>query len=289
MEVLREFDPWKGPLCTCPPKYSLQPYTGCPFSCLYCYATSYIRRRFEPKKNFIERLKRDLRRADKEKIINMSTSSDPYPPIEEKLMLTRKALQLILSHGFKVLITTKGNLVARDRDLLENRPAAVMITITTLDERLARKLEPGAPSPEERLRALKALGGVPKGIRLDPLIPGVNDDEEAIKEVLVKARAAGAQHVTTSTYKAKPDNLARMAKIFPRLKELYARGIKIGSYRYLPEETRKKMLEPVVEISKNLGMTVAFCREGFPFDAPSCDGSHLIYTRSNVNKQMPFQ
>jgi len=146
LEVLREFDPWKGELCTCPKKYSLQPYTGCSFMCLYCYATAYIGRRpSEPKKNFLERLERDLRKADRAKIVNLSTSSDPYPLIEAKYKLTRGALELLRKHGFKILITTKGSLVARDKDILKSSKAAVMITVTTLDSSLARELEPGAP------------------------------------------------------------------------------------------------------------------------------------------------
>jgi len=283
-EVLREFDPWNGPLCTCPRKYSLQPYTGCPFSCLYCYATSYIRHKFHPKKNFLERLERDLKKADRNKIINMSTSSDPYPPIEEKLGLTRKALELIYKYGFKTLITTKGVVVVRDADILE-RIGAVMITITTLDDGLARKLEPGAPSPSERLEALAKLSSrVPVGVRIDPIVPGVNSDEEELRELVRAVKARGALHVTTSTYKAKPDNLARMSKLFPWLKELYSRGERVGGYRYLPKEVRKELLRPVVEEAEKLGLSYAFCREGFAFPAPSCDGSHLLQSRHLPSK-----
>ena len=281
-EVLREFDPWNGPLCTCPKKYSLQPYTGCPYSCLYCYATSYVRYKFAPKKNFLERLKRDLRKADKSRIVNLSTSSDPYPPIEEKLGLTRKAIETLKSYGFRILITTKGTIVVRDADLLQDG-GAVMITITTLDDDLARELEPGAPSPSERLEAISKLSPkVPVGVRIDPVVPGVNSEEEALKELVRVVRAKGALHVTTSTYKAKPDNLARMSKLFPHLKEMYKRGAKVGGYRYLPEETRRELLRPVVEEAQRLGMSYAFCREGFSFSAPSCDGSHLISVRRHL-------
>ena len=278
-EVLREFDPWNGPLCTCPRKYSLQPYTGCPFSCLYCYATSYVGRKFYPKKNFLQRLERDLRKADKGKVVNMSTSSDPYPHVEEKLGLTRKALELLRKYGFKVLITTKGTLFVRDVDLLKGS-GAVMVTITTLDDDLAKRLEPGAPPPSERLEAIaEASREVPVGVRVDPIIPGVNSSEEEIKELIKEVVKRGAKHVTASTYKAKPDNLKRMAKLFPHLENLYAKAEKVGSYRYLPREVREELLKPVVEVSKRLGITYAFCREGIPFEAPSCDGSHLIPRR----------
>ena len=278
-EVLREFDPWKGELCTCPRKYSLQPYTNCQFGCLYCYATSYIRQPFGPKKNFLERLKRDLKKADKSKVINMSTSSDPYPWIEEKLMLTRRAIELILRSGFKLLITTKSHLVSRDVDLLRTGNAAAMVTITTLDSDLAKKMEPAAPSPNLRLKALDALreSGVPFGVRIDPIVPGVNEDfEDVLKEVLER----GASHITFSIYKAKPDNLRRMAAIFPHLKDLYKRGVKIGGYTYLPTEVRSRIIKKIIETAdkykSKYKFTYAFCREGVITDSPSCDGSHLV-------------
>ncbi len=277
-EVLREFDPWKGELCTCPRKYSLQPYTNCQFGCLYCYATSYIRQPFGPKKNFLEKLRRDLRKADKSKIINMSTSSDPYPWIEEKLMLTRRAIELILRSGFKLLITTKSHLVSRDVDLLSTGNAAVMLTITTLDNDLAKKMEPGAPSPSLRLKALDVLreGGIPFGVRIDPIVPGVNEDfEDLLKEVLER----GASHITFSVYKAKPDNLRRMVAVFPHLKDLYKRGVKIGGYTYLPSEIRMRIIKKIVETTEKYkskyDFTYAFCREGIITGSPSCDGSHL--------------
>jgi len=226
----------------------------------------------------LRRLERDLKKADREKIVNISTSSDPYPTIELRYKLTRGALELLNKYGFKVLITTKGYLVVRDKDLLNKGNAAVMITITTLDESLAKKLEPGAPSPLRRLEALSELSssGIPVGVRIDPIIPGVNDDPQELRELVAKVRDAGALHVVTSTYKAKPDNFKRMVAVFPHLKRHYERGIRIGRYLYLPKEERLRLLKPIVEEAERLGLTWAFCREGFPFKAPSCDGSHLI-------------
>ncbi len=272
-------------MCTCPKKFSLQPYTGCPFSCLYCYATSYIKERGVPKKNFLERLRRDLTKIPIGSIINLSTSSDPYPPLEGKLLLTRKAIELLVKSGMKVLITTKSDLVSRDWDLIKIR-GAVMITITTLDVEKAKALEPGAPSPLKRLEAIRELTskGVRVGIRLDPVIPGVNDDPSEIEEVIREAKRAGAEHVVTSTYKAKPDNFKRMVSKFPHLKEIYKNAERVHGYLYLPKKYREKLLQPVVEAALRYGMTVATCREGLPqfFFAPSCDGSHMIGGESDV-------
>ena len=175
MDVIREFDPWGDPLCTCPKKYSFSPYAGCDHRCLYCYITSYIPRAFEcrPKKDIVERAERNLQHINKNLAISMANSSDPYPQVESKLKLTHSCLELFARERCRVLVITKSDLVARDADLLVQMPAAVSMTITTLNEKLSQRLEPNAPSPKRRLNAIKTLvsRGVPVAIRLDPIIP----------------------------------------------------------------------------------------------------------------------
>lgn len=286
LEVIREFDPWKSPLCTCPRKYSLHPYTGCSHFCLYCYATSYIGlKESKPKKDFLYKLKRDLSRINGDAIIELSTSSDPYPPIEEKLELTRRTLEILVKHGVRILITTKSNLVVRDYDLLKQAPASVMLTVTTLDDNLARIIEPNAPPPSSRIKAIETLRelGVPVGVRVDPVIPFVNDDPHEIRELVARVIQAGALHIVTSSYKAKWNNLRRLTENLPedyavKLKNLYReKGSWIHGYLYLPANYRRTMLKPVIEVAQQYGITYATCREGLSelFNSPSCDGSHL--------------
>ncbi len=295
-KVVNAFDPWGNPLCTCPPKYSLNPYTGCSHFCLYCYATSYIGLRpSTPKKDYKKRLLYDIAHViDPRYHIDISTSSDPYPPEEEQYQLTRWSLEQLLPRGFKVLIITKGALVARDKELLSKGNAAVTMTITTLDTSLARKLEPGASLPRLRIQALEELSsnGVPVGIRLDPILPFLNDSRDSIREVLEAARLAGARFVVTSTYKAKPDNFKRIIEAFPELekkyRELYRiKGERLYGYRYLPLEVRKRILLTVREEAMRLGMEYATCREGFAHlhTAPTCDGSHLIPNRVRLARR----
>ena len=286
--VLRRFDPWGSPLCTCPPKYSLHPYTGCSHMCLYCYATAYIGvRKSAPKNMFLKRLMGDLRRADRRLVVEMSTSSDPYPPEEKDHRLTRMALGLLIREGFKVLITTKGSLVLRDVDLLKRGATAVMMTITTLDEGLARLYEPGAPPPKARLKALETLSraGVPVGVRIDPIIPGLNDDPDELKELVRVVWERGVRFIVTSTYKARPDSLSRLSFTFPDMAEKWRRlyrseGVWMGGYWYLDQGLRKRLLTPILKTARRLGMEYAVCREGFKgkefFNSESCDGSHLI-------------
>ena len=113
--IIRPFDPWRSPLCTCPPKLSLDPYTGCEHGCLYCYASSYIKNfyRCRPKRNLIELVRRDLRRIPEDTLISMSNSSDPYPPMERRLKLTRRCLKEFRGRNLRILIVTKGDTILR--------------------------------------------------------------------------------------------------------------------------------------------------------------------------------
>ncbi len=255
--------------------------------CLYCYATAYVGRRpSQPKRDFIKRLARDLRRADPRLPVELSSSSDPYPPEEGFFGLTRSALKLLKAHNFRVLITTKGTLFTRDLELVDG----VMVTITTLDRELARKLEPNAPPPEERLKALKKASEVVRiGVRVDPIVPGLNDDRKRIKELLEAIRDAGAEHVVTSTYKARPDNFKRMVQAFPEMERewrrlYYSEGVRVGGYRYLSAQLRRRIMEYVVGEALKLGMSAATCREGFPdlLRAKSCDGTHLTLREKGI-------
>jgi len=106
-----------------------------------------------------------------------------------------------------VQIVTKSDLVTRDIDLLAAMKAAVAVTVTTLDDSLSLRLEPGAPSPKRRLFALNELSraGIPLSARIDPIIPGINDC--GIEDLVYSLHSAGVRHITSSTYKARPDSI----------------------------------------------------------------------------------
>jgi DNA repair photolyase len=156
--LLTVFDPWKSELCTCPPKMTFNPYTGCDHGCLYCYASSYIPQfpNCRPKKNLISRLKKEATRLDGE-LISISNSSDPYPQLEQKTELTRKCLRILAENSCRLQIITKSDIVIRDIDILKQVPCVVSITILTMNDRLSLKLEPGAPVSSRRLKAIETL------------------------------------------------------------------------------------------------------------------------------------
>ena len=239
------------------------------------------------KKNLLKRAARDLKRVDKCRVISMSNSSDPYPPMEAKFKLTRACLELFLREGCQVQVITKSDLVTRDIDLLSKMRCMVSFTITTLKRNLSQKLEPRAPPPERRLKAMKKLSsaGVPVSLRLDPIIPGLNDTEI---EQIVKAAATSAKHVTSSTFKPRPDSWHRVRRVFPeataKLAPLYfEHGERHHNSWYLPRELRLELMKRVKKACDENGLTFASCREGLRklTTGASCDGSHLISRKSS--------
>jgi DNA repair photolyase len=175
-------------------KYSLNPYVGCEHGCEYCYSPSTLRdewmginwgRFVRAKENIAEVLAREVKRKPKG-VVGVSTVTDPYQPVEAKLELTRKCIELLSRKGFPVSIQTKSRLVLRDVDLIVPEKFDVGVTITTMDRRLASRLEPGAPPPDVRAQVLEEFSsrGVETWLFLGPIIPGLNDSEESMRQVV---------------------------------------------------------------------------------------------------------
>jgi DNA repair photolyase len=187
---------------------SINPYRGCEHGCSYCYARPYheylgfsagldFESKIMVKENAPELLRRELSsRKWKPQQLAMSGVTDCYQPIERRLELTRRCLTVLAEFRNPVSIVTKNHLVTRDLDLLRelaaHHAAQVHLSINSLDGDLARKLEPRAASPRQRLAAVEALAraGVPVGVLVAPVIPALNDHE--LPAVLQAAKDAGA-------------------------------------------------------------------------------------------------
>ena len=289
MRILRWFDPWSNPWCTCPPKYTLNPYTGCGHRCRYCYITSYIRNAFNPriKSRIVKSLMRDLYSLGYGGTVAISYSSDPYTPPEDRLGIMRPILKLFKEYRWKVLLATKSRLVLRDLDIFRDMDVVVSITITTLDESLSLRLEPNASPPRDRLETIYRLSqeGIPVSVRIDPIIPFLNDDPVAIKMLVEAVLSCGANHIVSSVYKAKPDSMRRLVDDVgideSRFRRLYSSGFYLNGYRYAPTNYRFSILNYTRNIVKKMGGDIGFttCREGFPrLDDVNtfCDASHLL-------------
>ena len=290
--VIRLFDPWRSPLCTCPIKYTINPYTGCAHACLYCYARSYIKDFIKPrpKLDLAKRFIRDLLKIPTNSLMELSASSDPYTPQELRLQLTRSLLKLILRYrkgSIRVLIVTKSDIVLRDVDIIKELRSTVAITITTLNSDLAKVLEPNAPDPHRRLEAVRILSnyGIPVVVRVDPIIPFVNDSVDELKELIDKVSEAGVVQIISSTYKAKPDSLRRLMKALPKvsnkLRDAYLiYGTKIHGSIYLDRTVRLGYMTVIKQLSEKQGLAFTTCREGLQhLNTPGiyCDGSTFTY------------
>ena len=175
-------------------RYSLNPYLGCEHGCVYCYSPSTLRDQWmglnwgkfvRAKQNIVEVLAREVKRKPKG-TVGVSTVCDPYQPLEAKLELTRKCIELLSTHGFPVSIQTKSSLVLRDVDLIVPEKFDVGVTITTMDRGLASKIEPRASLPEARAQTLEEFSsrGIETWIFLGPIIPALNDGEDSLRQVI---------------------------------------------------------------------------------------------------------
>lgn len=187
---------------------SVNPYRGCEHGCVYCYARpthSYLglspgldfETRIIAKRNVVQVLQQELTKPGYQpKGLVLGAATDCYQPVERELKLTRGILELLSDLGHPMAVLTKSSGIERDIDLLSGmarrRLAAVYVTVTTLDAKLARTLEPRAAAPWRRLRTIRALAqaGIPVGVSVAPQIPFINEDME---QVLQAAWDSGAR------------------------------------------------------------------------------------------------
>lgn len=192
--------------------WSLNPYRGCEFGCRYCFArythefmelreSEEFEYKIYAKSRIAAILRSELKKIDPAEGIAIGTATDPYQPAERRFGRTRAALEVFAEQlGLSLSITTKSDLVKRDIPLLQEiakrNSISVNMTITTLDTELARMLEPRAPRPELRLKAVRALAdaGIPVGVFPNPIMPLITDQEPRLDRLAKAARDHGAAY-----------------------------------------------------------------------------------------------
>ena len=192
--------------------YAINPYVGCEHGCVYCYAT--FMKRFtgheeewgtfvDVKVNAAEVLAKQLRRA-KPGNITLATVTDAYQPLEEQYGITRACLEALVGYDWPVCILTKSALVLRDLELItELKDVEVAFTITTMDDEVRRRFEPGSSPIPERLEALHTLrdAGIPTWAFCGPLLPFLSDGEAEINALFGELKRAGVAYVLVDSMK----------------------------------------------------------------------------------------
>ena len=248
--------------------WSINPYVGCAFGCPYCYARDThkwtleragevgariaesmpswlaFERRVLVKENAAQRVREALMTSRSPKpgeSIVIGSATDPYQPAERRFRVTRQILEaLTATRGLRLTIITKSPLVTRDVDVLarltQRGKLGVHITITTLDRELARQLEPRAPTPEARLRAVRRLAdaGIEVSVNCMPVLPGITDHPAALSALVARVAEAGATHLAACALRlgaaSKRRYLPFVRDSFPALAASYERTYQHGAY-----------------------------------------------------------
>ncbi len=256
-----------------PFRWTINVYRGCSHACTYCFARPSHEwldldsdRDFDRvvvvKVNAVERLRAELRRPSWQgEHVALGTNTDPYQRCEGRYRLTRGVVTTLAEAGNPFSVLTKGTLVARDLDVLADAAArgvcaGVSLSIGTMDEDVWRLTEPGTPSPRARMETVAALrdAGIPSGVMLAPVIPGLSDAPAQLRKVVSAALDAGATHLTPIVLHLRPGVrevfLARLAAERPDL----ARRIEaeyVGSRA--PRERRARIVGTIRQMVEYCG------------------------------------
>ncbi len=221
-------------------RYSINPYRGCQFACNYCDAITekYLvhkdyrdfSRIIYIKTNAAEQLRKELKRVKRD-VVSLGGVTDAYQPAEEKYQVTRRVLNTLKENRFPVSLVTKSDLVLRDIDILTEMMSdswcAVSVTIITFDDHLLRLLEPFAPRPERRLKAVQVLAeeGINVGVVFTPIIPYICDSDKNLRDVIERAHDSGARYVLSGSMTLRSNQKTRflelLRKNYPNLLERY--------------------------------------------------------------------
>jgi DNA repair photolyase len=201
--------------------YTLNPYSGCSFNCLYCYIRGskygiHMEEKLSVKTNAPELLEKQLQNLAKKNkygVIVLASATDPYLQIEKNIGLTRRLLEIILKYKFPLHVITKSDLVVRDFDLLHEIDKSAVLPVhlqgkishgvfitfsfSTIEDSIAKIFEPGATLPSRRLEILKqtSAAGFHYGVSMMPLLPFISDSEEQLENMLTAFKTAGAKYV----------------------------------------------------------------------------------------------
>jgi DNA repair photolyase len=254
-----------------PFNWSLNPYMGCAHRCTFCYVRAFEARADRPsddrygtsirvKTNIAEVLRRELGRASwQREAVTLGAATDPYQPAEGRYRLTRACIAELAHADTPFAIVTRGPLVVRDADVLQDAArrvaVSVNVSVPTLDERVWRTTEPGTAPPARRLEVVRRLAaaGIETSVAMAPILPGLSDSAEQLETVVRAARSAGASKIWANLLYLRPGTrehfLAALSRDWPeelaRYEELYERRA------YLPDAAVESVRSRVRELARD--------------------------------------
>jgi len=252
-------------------RYSINPYNGCEFACIYCDSRSH-KYHLQPEFDQLIYIKNDVgtmldnrlgrARTLLPDVVAIGGTCDAYQPAEAKFQNTRRCLEVLLKHQYPVIFSTKSLLVLRNLDLLsriaEETWCTVGVTITTQDEELARFLEPRAPNPNKRLEAIgeikKQAPQIQVGVNFIPIVPYLGDSTENMESVVAGAKESGADFILFGGGMTMRDNqalwfLKRLSGKFPHLVEKFE---ELYQWKYTPDVGYAGRYEPLKSYAKKI-------------------------------------
>jgi DNA repair photolyase len=251
-------------------KWSLNPYMGCVHRCTFCYVRHFERRSDRPsddrygtsirvKVNVAEVLRKELARKSWEREdVAIGAATDPYQPAEGKYKLTRACLEALRDAANPFSIITRGPMIVRDLDVLVDAATRASVSVTfsipTLDEEVWKRTEPSTAHPRQRLKAIKTLvdAGVNARVGMAPILPGISDRPEQLREVVRAAREAGATGIWANLLFLRPGTrehfLAHLAEDWPEQLPFYEQLY--GEKAYLGADLMKPLRSEVSSLAK---------------------------------------
>jgi len=281
--------------------FRIEPYSSCGHRCIYCFGRWYRSGSegsdgadFNVIRIFKKLLKFLRRRMLKTIPFRLSTLIDPFQPVEEKHQLSRHVMSLCLKYETPLIINTKSTLLLRDDllrvlgDLASRGLIIVQISLSTINDRIAKVLEPNAPPPIKRLDAAERLSreNVPVIIRLQPLIPGITDFE--VEDIIEQAHNAGVRQIIVESLRDEIENmriyeeLAYEKSAYTDLNKLwisYSPSVEVPSKIIRPGVNwRVKIYEEIRNLCRKHGLEFSTCKEGFYnyHTAENCCGLHYL-------------
>jgi DNA repair photolyase len=255
-------------------KWSLNPYMGCVHRCTFCYVRHFEHRSDRPsddrygtsirvKTNVAEVLRKELARASWEREhVAIGAATDPYQPAEGKYKLTRACLEALRDASNSFSIITRGPMIVRDLDVLveaaQRASVSVTFSVPTVDEEVWKRTEPSTAHPRQRLKAVKTLveAGINARVGMAPILPGISDRPEQLREVVRAAREAGATGIWANLLFLRPGTrehfLTHLAEDWPEQLPLY-QEIYAGK-AYLGAELMKPVRGEVSRLAREYGI-----------------------------------